>query len=102
VDCAPPTRGHGELANYFRKYIRGFAAVVTPLTKLLKGLSTHEKEGRLLLCGRLPPTEEVLKRAFVSLWIEAAFTRVQQALTSSPVLVLPDFVSSVMQRTNKT
>jgi hypothetical protein len=61
--------------GYFRKYIRGFAAVVTPLTKLLKGLSTHEKEGRLLLCGRLPPTEEALQRAFVSLWIEAAVTR---------------------------
>jgi hypothetical protein len=49
----------------------------------------------LLLLGRFPPsTEEALKRTFVSQWTEAAalaFTRVKQALTSSPVLVLPDF-----------
>jgi hypothetical protein len=83
------------LANYFRSYIWGFAALVTPLTNLLKGLSKHEKEGRLLLRGRLPPaTEEALKRAFVSQGTEAtalAFTRVKQALNSSPVLILPDF-----------
>jgi hypothetical protein len=83
------------LANYFRKYIRGLAALVTPRTNLLKGLSKHEKEGCLLLRGRLPPaTEEALKRAFVSQWTVAAalaFTRVKQALTSSPVLFFPDF-----------
>jgi uncharacterized protein YciI len=83
------------LANYFRKYIRGFAAMVALLTNLLKGLSKHEKEGRLLLRGRLPPsTEEALKHTFVSQWTEAAalaFTHAKQALTSSPVLVLPDF-----------
>jgi hypothetical protein len=39
------------LANYFRKYIQGFAAMVVPLTDLLKGLSKHEKEGGLLLRG---------------------------------------------------
>jgi uncharacterized protein YciI len=69
--------------------------MVTPLTNLLKGLSKHEKEGRLLLRGRLPPaTEEALWHTFVSQWTEAAalaFTRVKQALTSFQVLVLPDF-----------
>jgi uncharacterized protein YciI len=49
--------------------------------KLLKGLSKHGKEGRLLLRGRLPPaTEEALKRAFALQWTEAAalaFTRVK-------------------------
>jgi hypothetical protein len=35
------------LANYFRKCIQGFAAMVAPLTDLdlLKGLNKHEKEG---------------------------------------------------------
>jgi hypothetical protein len=43
----------------------GFAAMVTPLTNLLQGLSKHDKEGRLLLCGLLPPAaEEARKRAF--------------------------------------
>jgi AcrR family transcriptional regulator len=60
------------LANYFRKYIRGFAAMVAPLTNLLKGLSKHEKEGRLLLRGRLSPAaEEARKRDFAAQWTEA-------------------------------
>jgi hypothetical protein len=55
------------LANYFRKYIQGFAAMVAPLTNLLKGLSKHEKEGNLLLRGRLAPAvEHVLKVDFAS------------------------------------
>jgi hypothetical protein len=69
--------------------------MVTSFTVFLKGLSEYEKEGHPLLRGRLPPTtEEALKLAFVSQRTEAgalAFTRVKQALTSSPVLVLPDF-----------
>jgi hypothetical protein len=69
--------------------------MVTPLTNLLKGLSKHEKEGRLLLRGRLSPAaEEALKQEFAAQWTEEAalaFNRVKHALTSSPVLILPDY-----------
>jgi hypothetical protein len=55
------------LANYFRKYIQGFAAMVAPLTDLLKGLNKHDKEGKLLLRGRLAlAVEHVLKVDFAS------------------------------------
>jgi hypothetical protein len=57
----------------------------------------HEKLGHLLPCGRLPPTsDKALKHAFDLRWTKAAilaFTRVEHWLTSSPVLVLPDFAN---------
>jgi hypothetical protein len=83
------------LANYFRKYIQGFAAMVAPLTDLLKGLNKHEKEGKLLLRGRLAPAaENAFKVDFASKWTEqaaSAFQQVKTALTSAPLLAFPDF-----------
>lgn len=56
------------LANYFRKFIRGFGAVTAPLTRLKRKNIPFEW------------TEEC----------EAAFQYVKVALTSAPVLVPPD------------
>jgi hypothetical protein len=36
-----------RLADFFRKYIKGFAAIAAPLTAMLKGLDKQEKEGKL-------------------------------------------------------
>lgn len=83
------------LANYFRKYIRSFAATASPLTDLLKGISKQEKKGKLVRWGRLPKAEaDKLRSAFVEQWTpecQQAFDSLKQALTSAPVLVLPDF-----------
>ena len=83
------------LANYFRKYILGFAKMVAPLTHLLKGLSKQEKKGRQLRRGRLSDAEAAeLKADLKQRWApeaRQAFLDVKRALTSAPVLVLPNF-----------
>ena len=82
------------LANYFREYIRAFAATAAPLTALLKGIPNSDKTGKLLRWGRLPPAKvEAIKAAFARTWspeCDSAFTTLKQALTSAPVLTLPD------------
>jgi hypothetical protein len=69
--------------------------MVAPLTDLLKGVNKHEKEGKPLLRGRLAPAaENALKVDFSSKWTEqaaSAFQQVKTALTSAPLLALPDF-----------
>ena len=45
------------LANYFRKYIRGYSTVAAPLTDLLKGIHKQDKQGKLLRFNRLPPAQ---------------------------------------------
>ena len=82
------------LANYFRKYIRAYSAIAAPLTDLLKGLDASDRKGKLLRWTRLPPAEvEAIKAAFAPRWTSAcadAFECLKQALTSAPVLTLPD------------
>ena len=83
------------LSNYFRKYIQGYSAVAAPLTDLLKGLTKEDKQGKLLRWNRLPPAQvERMHADFASNWSDAcekAFQDLKAALTSAPVLALPDF-----------
>jgi hypothetical protein len=56
------------LTGYYRRFIRDYGAIATPLTKLLR------KDG-----FRWSPETD------------AAFRALQQALTTTPILCLPDF-----------
>jgi hypothetical protein len=86
------------LANYFRKYIRGYAGIAVPLTNLLKGLDKQDRKGKLMRWRRLSPAQqERIKRDFTSRWTSActtAFNTIKQALISAPVLKLPDFTKA--------
>ena len=82
------------LANYFRKYIQGYAKLAAPLTNLLKCLDPGESiKGRRL--RRLQPDRRAAIEAnFAVKWSAAcqqAFEGLKVALTSAPVLRLPDF-----------
>ena len=82
------------LDNSFRKYIRVFSAMAAPLTDLLKGIPNQGQKGNLLRWGRLLPAEVArLTDKFSRTWTAAcatSFAALKTALTSAPVLVLPD------------
>lgn len=56
------------LANYYRKFIKGYSAIVAPLTDLLKKNRTWFWDGKC----------------------QAAFEKLKEAVIQEPVLVLPD------------
>jgi len=82
------------LANFFRKYIQGYAATCAPLNNLLKGLSKQEKKGKYARMHKLSDSAlSTLQSQFKARWTSAcdeAFASLQTALTTAPVLVLPD------------
>src|SRR5215471_3035851 len=66
------------LANYYRRFIKGFGAIGAPLSDLLK----HPKDG-----------EPDLRKNRPIVWTascEVAFQRLKEALTNAPVLHQPD------------
>jgi hypothetical protein len=68
---------------------------VAPLADLLKGLDKQDEKGKLLRYNKMP-SEQVrhLIKDFAKKWTprcQHAFQTIKQALTSAPVLVLPDF-----------
>ncbi|MEO0804518.1 MAG: retropepsin-like aspartic protease/reverse transcriptase, partial [Cyanobacteria bacterium J06642_2] len=83
------------LANYFRRFIQGYAALAKPLTDLLKGFDKKDRKGKLLRWGKLPGAEaHKLEQEFQQTWsaaAAAAFEALKKALMSAPVLALPNF-----------
>ena len=81
------------LVNFFRKFIRVYAATAVPLTDLLKGLSAHERTTARKLQRFPKQTLDELAVSFAARWSEAcaaAFNAIKTALVSAPVLALPD------------
>lgn len=83
------------LANYFRRYIKGYARIACPLTDLLKGIDASDRKGRLLQWGKLSDEEaRKVEKAFSGKWTQQcadAFATLKSALVTAPVLALPDF-----------
>ena len=65
---AKGVRGFLGLAGYYRKFIRNFGCIASPLTRLLSKEGFHWNEAA-----------------------EMAFKQLKEALTSPPILCLPDF-----------
>lgn len=61
------------LANYYRKFINGFAKIANPLYGLLKG------------------TDQIKKKLDWTLDCETSFQLLKSSLTTAPVLTYPDF-----------
>ena len=86
------------LANYFRRFIRSYAKIASPLTDLLKGIPSTDKKGKLLQWGKLSAEQaRSVEQSFIAKWTPQcaqAFSVLKQALVSAPVLALPDFSRS--------
>ena len=81
------------LSNYFRQFIRGYAATVSPLSDLLKGLFKRERASprRQRRVGALDA--QAMAANFYARWSPAcdvASASIKSALMSAPVLKLPD------------
>ena len=79
-------------ANFFRRFIKGFASIAKPLTDLL-GNTTKKGKGRNSTTVEIKP------------WVweqaqEAAFERLKEALLSPPLLAYPDFTRPFIVRTD--
>jgi hypothetical protein len=83
------------MANYFRRFIKDYAAIACPLTQLTKGGEKTDRKGRLLQWGKLSEPEAArVEQEFTARWSSEcteAFKKLKAALVCAPVLVLPDF-----------
>lgn len=68
--CTKEVRRLVGMAGWYRRFIADFSTIVAPITSL-----TSKK------CGKFKWTEEA----------EDAFTKIKNALCSSPILAMPDF-----------
>ena len=81
-------------ANFFRRFIKGFASIAQPITELLGG--PVKKKGK----GRPKVAYEELKPWLWGETQQASFEKLREALTSTPVLTYPDFSKPFIVRTD--
>ena len=79
-------------ANFFRRFIKGFANIAQPLSSLLGGPKKRRKGRKVISDEEVP-------------WVwkeehKVAFDELKEALLSSPVLVYPDFSKPFIVRTD--
>jgi transposase InsO family protein/dUTPase len=79
-------------ANFFRRFIKGFASIAQPLTELMGSPKTKGKHSRTTKTESKP-------------WIwksteQASFDNLKEALLSPPLLAYPDFTKPFIVRTD--
>ena len=97
-DWATPTsvnevRQFLGLLNYFRKFIRGYAATASPLSDLLEGFSKRECAGPCRQRRISALDAQAMAANFFARWssvCDVAFASIKRALMSAPVLTLLD------------
>ena len=61
-------RGFNHICTYYRKFVKGFSQLTSPLTYLKKKHAFHWNE-----------------------WVERYFQRMKEVISNCPILALPDF-----------